>query len=82
MDFGKAFDKIDDKILIRELAEIGVCGGLLEWLKSYIVDRSQYVVVNGFVLTIFFNTSAVPAPIWGHYFLSYIGTTSVSVCVI
>ena len=47
LDFRKAFDKVDHKILISKLYAYGIRGNLLAWIKNYLSDREQTVVVNG-----------------------------------
>ena len=48
LDLSEAFDTIDHKILINRLEnEYGISGLALEWLKSYLQERPQRVVVNG-----------------------------------
>ena len=47
LDFAKAFDKVDHKILMRKLQIAGVNGKLLEWIESFLDLRYQMVVVNG-----------------------------------
>ena len=43
-----AFDTIDHKILINRLEnKYGISGLALEWLKSYLQERPQRVIVNG-----------------------------------
>ena len=59
-DFSKAFDKISHNHLVKRLAEVGVCAGLLGWVWSYICNRKQIVVVNGFHSEPFEATSGVP----------------------
>lgn len=39
LDFSKAFDKINHRLLIAKLDGYGICGPLLEWLESYLRDR-------------------------------------------
>ena len=48
LDLSEAFDTIDHKILINRLDnKYGISGLALEWLKSYLQERPQRVVVNG-----------------------------------
>ena len=48
LDLSAAFDTIDHKILINRLEnKYGISGLALEWLKSYLQERPQRVIVNG-----------------------------------
>lgn len=44
IDYSKAFDTLDHKILLRELSNIGITGNVLKLFKSYLTDR--YFMVN------------------------------------
>ena len=47
MDFSKAFDKVDDNLLIYKLFNLGVNLKAVSWIKSFLHDRNQSVVVEG-----------------------------------
>ena len=49
LDFSKAFDLIDHKILLHKLDKSGIRGQALKWFESYISNRTQQVQVDGIV---------------------------------
>ena len=46
MDFSKAFDTLDHAILVSKLNHYGIRGIALDWIKSYMLNRKQYVLYN------------------------------------
>ena len=47
-DFKKAFDKVDHLILLKKLSYNGIKGNLLRWFASYLQNRLQSIVINGY----------------------------------
>ena len=46
-DFSKAFDSAAHKRLLIKLERIGITGDLLQWIRSFLRDRTQCVNVEG-----------------------------------
>ena len=42
----KAFDTVDHQILLDKLYAHGIRNNMYEWFKSYLANRSQYVIYN------------------------------------
>ena len=59
-DFAKAFDVVNHHILIQKLRCIGVGGILLDWISSFLQDRTMYVSVSGCRSSSHSVTSGVP----------------------
>ena len=49
LDFAKAFDKVDHSIVLKKLSLLGIRGNVLSWIKSFLTNRTQKVMVNGFL---------------------------------
>ena len=47
LDFAKAFDKVEHNILLQKLHNYGIRGNLYEWIKAFLSNRTQTVVVDG-----------------------------------
>ena len=46
LDLKKAFDTVDINILLHKLHYYGIRGHILEWFKSYLLNRSQFTSIN------------------------------------
>ena len=47
LDFQKAFDKVPHKELLIKLHKCGVQGRIYQWIKNWLTDRQQRVVIGG-----------------------------------
>ena len=47
LDYNKAFDKVHHEKLLYKLHFYGIRGETLFWIKSFLDNRSHYVVING-----------------------------------
>ena len=47
LDFSKAFDKVSHRLLIHKLAHYGITGEVLNWIKAFLSNRTQEVIVDG-----------------------------------
>ena len=55
LDFSKAFDKLDFKIVLRKIKSMGIEGRVFNWIQSFLTNRTQQVSVDG--------TLSDPAPV-------------------
>ena len=46
LDFCKAFDKVDHKIVLDKLHAIGITGSLLRWIGNFLIGRHHIVIVD------------------------------------
>ena len=60
LDFSKAFDKVPHVRLCHKLHHLGINGSLLTWIKHFLTNRQQQVVVNGESSSPSLVTSGVP----------------------
>ena len=47
LDFCKAFDKVPHKRLLMKMQKYGIKGNILNWVKAFLSERQQRVIVNG-----------------------------------
>jgi len=47
LDFAKAFEKVPHERLCHKLSHLGINGPLIEWIRCFLTDRTQQVVING-----------------------------------
>ena len=60
LDFRKAFDLVSHKHLISKMSKYGINGTILEWVKDFLRNRSQRVLIRGTASTSQGVTSGVP----------------------
>jgi hypothetical protein len=60
MDFAKAFDKCNHSLLVQKLYAYGIQGTTNRWIKSFLSNRRQAVVVEGVSSTFISVKSGVP----------------------
>lgn len=48
MDFSSAFNTVNNNILLHHLSDLQLQPTLILWIKNFLMDRPQHVVLNGF----------------------------------
>ena len=46
LDFSKAFDTVPHHRLLKKLERYGITGSILNWVKDFLSNRSQFVKIN------------------------------------
>ena len=60
-DFSRAFDVVPHNLLLTKMErQFGISSNLLSWFKSYLTNRYQRVVLNGYTTDWVSVTSGVP----------------------
>ena len=60
IDLRKAFDTVNHGILLSKLEHYGVRDSVLDWFRSYLTDRKQYVSFNEQSSELLINNCGVP----------------------
>ena len=47
LDFAKAFDTVPHRRPLGKMEAYGISGNVLNWVKDYLNERTQTVIVNG-----------------------------------
>ena len=60
LDFSKAFDKVSHLKLLFKLKMHGIDGNALKWIQSFLIGRTQTVILEGQISEELTVTSGVP----------------------
>ena len=60
IDLRKAFDTVNHEILLNKLEHYGIRDSMLDWFRSYLKDRKQYVSINEQSSELLINNCGVP----------------------
>ena len=60
LDFSKAFDTVNHRILLDKLFHYGIRGNALDWFERYLSNRRQYVTYNDVKSSIKYVSCGVP----------------------
>ena len=69
-DFNKAFDKVAHEKLLLKLHHYGIRGDTLKWIKDFLDNRKQAVVINGI------NSEKSQSPLASHRALFSVQSSS------
>lgn len=47
LDFSKAFDRVPHERLMRKLDHYGIRGNTYNWIRAFLINRTQQVLVEG-----------------------------------
>ena len=64
LDFAKAFDKVPTRPLLAKLEALGIGGQILAWIRGWLTNRQQRVVLNGEASDWTSVTSGVPQGVY------------------
>ena len=70
LDFSKAFDKVAHEKLLLKLHHYGIRGDTLKWIKDFLDNRKQAVVINGI------NSEKSQSPLASHRALFSVQSSS------
>ena len=65
LDLSKAFDTVNNNILLRKLEFYGIRDIALQWFKHYLTGRKQYVMYNNTKSSMQYITCGVPQRLIG-----------------
>ena len=60
IDFLRAFDSVIHNKLLVKLASYGIANDLLEFIKDFLTDSTQHIVVDGKISSVSKELSRVP----------------------
>ncbi len=60
VDYSKAFDHINDELLIAKLCGMGLPAHLVRWMAAFLIDRQQCVKICDTVSNIGYPNGGVP----------------------
>ena len=60
LDYAKAFDNVDHALLIKKPQRYGIHPQVVNWIRSFLSDRSQQVVIDGHLSLAALIISGVP----------------------